>query len=597
MMEEKKTPELTPDQLENFRKIEVARRDAMFSAEIAFGTKLHGMYLESYAHKQRIASQWDYFVQFTKGKQWPTRRPRYKVDAIINFVIENIERKTALLTDAKPIPKVVPYKDSLQDTADILNDLLRVIFQQSEFDQANVDMITNSQVFGSGFLETIYDRDANNGKGDIRVVSCDPRAVNFDPLVPKSYLLGNGEFIVLEDIWALEKARDLFPERADMIRPDPGLSKFEAYQGPGTFMARVSNILKLRDATIFKSEIPRVHMREFYMRDRSKASGKLRFRNGSRKVVMAGSIIVMDGDNPYIDSEFPIDMLSWHTDFNTAWGWGDVELLRSPQELYNKIMALVVENLTLTSNAIWIGDADALDKDDWEKLNNKPGGYVKKKPGRELRREPGLGFPDYVLKVLEYLEKSKDTLTGMVDVMRGVRTGQVSSGVGIESLQLMAQALVRLRSRSIEALHARVGKKLISRIFQYYEPDRIIEVLKLANRDELYTTYESELLKPIKERKLDWATELSFKIEPGSSLGMAKTQRRIESMRLREMQVIDDEALLNDLEYPHRDKVLKRVSQKRQDEANQEVAGQAQQGGKATQFPAQANASPAGRTK
>jgi hypothetical protein len=185
----------------------------------------------------------------------------------------------------------------------------------------------------------------------------------------------------------------------------------------------------------------------------------------------------------------------------------------------------------------------------------------------------------------------------MVDVMKGVRTGQVSSGVAVEALQMMAQALIRLRARALEAMQARIGRKLMSRIFQFYEPQRIIELYRLVHGDTTEETValKTDLLKPITGRGREWSNNLMFRIEPGSSLGMAKTQRRIESMRLREMQVIDDEALLDDLEYPNRKAVMARTKQKREDAANQEVAGQQQQVGAGTQFPNQGGASPAGR--
>jgi hypothetical protein len=319
----------------------------------------------------------------------------------------------------------------------------------------------------------------------------------------------------------------------------------------------------------------------------------------SRKSVVIGdSVLADDGDNPYQDGEFPQDMLAWHVDPDCGWSWGDVELLVNPQEQFNKLMATIIENAILMSNAIWVGDADALTKEEWTKLTNAPGAHVKKRPGRELRREAGVALPAYVFEIMNFLKVAKDEITGMVDVMRGIRTGQVSSGVGIEALQLAAQALIRLRSRSIEAMQARIGRKLISRFFQFYGPERIFEALKArqSKYEQQIKEIESELLRPITKRKEHAWMDVVFQIEPGSSLQLAKQERKGESMNLRKMQVIDDRALLEDLEYPHREDVLKRTEMKRQDEANKEVEGQkpASNAGASTQFPNQTGGSPAG---
>ena len=319
----------------------------------------------------------------------------------------------------------------------------------------------------------------------------------------------------------------------------------------------------------------------------------------ARKSVLIGdNVLADDGDNPYMDGEIPYDMMIWHADADCGWGWGDVELLKSPQEQFNKLIATILENALLMSNAIWIGDADALTKEEWRKLNNAPGSHVKKRPGRELRREPGVGLPEYVFNLANFFKVGKDEITGMVDVMRGIRSGQVSSGVGIESLQMAAQALVRLRARALESLHARIGRKLISRIFQFYEPERIFAALKARSSkyDEQIKEIESELLKSTTKRKEKSWMDVVFRIEPGSSLQLARQEQKDLSLTLRKMQVIDDRALLDTLEYPHREEILHRVERKRQDEANKEVADQqpASHAGQSTQFPNQTGGSPAG---
>jgi len=599
-MSEKKQAQPSEAQIEAYERLELANRIAEAEAELRFKNKLMNLYTEASMYKQSIMASWDSYTKFVRGKQWPARRPGYKVSAVMNFIIENIERKTALLTDAKPIPHVIPRQDAMQDTADILNILLSMVYEDSSFGLANADLIENSQVFGSGFLSTVLGVDETGTRDSLLVYSVDPRAMYIDPLCMKSYLLGEAEYVILEDIWPLSKAQDLYPERADKFTADAGLSRFKRPQDQSFFAVIRNKVLgpNKADSDTVASEIPRVFVREYWLKDRSKDDkGKPRFKNQSRKVIMVGDVIADDGDNPYNDGQFPFDMLSWHTDFETMWGWGDVELLESPQTLVNKVYATILENIILMSNAIWIGDADAMAKEDWKNLTNAPGSYVKKRIGRELRREPGVPLPAYVLDTLQSLKMDSEQITGMVDVMRGIRTGQVSSGVGIENLQMMAQALIRLRARALEAMQERVGRKLISRIFQFYEPKRIFEVLNesMGYSQGTMETISSELLKPVSKRNKEAWTDLVFRIEPWSSLGLAKAQRRIESMKLREMQVIDDKALLDDLEYPHRNKVLKRMVEERQ-AAGAMPPEVAQSPGKgATQFPVQQNASPAGR--
>uniref|UniRef100_A0A6M3K0N4 Putative head tail connector protein n=1 Tax=viral metagenome TaxID=1070528 RepID=A0A6M3K0N4_9ZZZZ len=594
-----KTKEPTQEQLEDFKKLQILTHEASLRKELNYVSFLGQLYTESAMYKQRISDKWEDYARFMRGDHWPGQRPKYKVSAVVNFIIENIERKTALLTDAKPIPKVVPRSDAFQNTADILNDLLSVIFEGSDFMLATADMIQNAQVYGSGFMSTLFDRSAEGGRGSVITPSIDPRAVYFDPLVLKSYLLAEGEYVIIEDVWSVSKAKDIYPKVADRIRPDSGITPYKTRQNTGMFSGIFSRIFRTRQDDAVIDTIPRVYVREYWMKDRSKTeNNKPEFKNMSRKSVLIGdAVLADDGDNPYNDGSFPTDMIIWHSDPDSGWGWGDVELLTSPQEQFNKLLAIIIENATLMSNAIWIGDADALSKEDWNKLTNAPGKHVRIRPGRALRREAGVALPPYIFQIANFLKVAKDELTGMVDVMRGIRTGQVASGVGIESLQLAAQALVRLRARALESLHARMGRKLISRLFQFYTPERIFEVLKARSEkyDEQIKEIQSELLKKPTSRREDAWTDVTFTIEPGSNLQLERQQRKTEAMNLRKMQVIDDRALLEVLEYPHREEVIKRVEKKRQDAANQEIAAQqpASHAGASTQFPNQTGGSPA----
>jgi len=584
-------------QIENFEKLEILKKAAAKQEEQRYVMKLMNIFNEAAIFKNKFTQNWTDFVDFLRGDQWPKRRPSYRVSAVLNIILENIERKDALLTDAKPIPKVTARNERFQDTADILNLMLEKIFESSSFNQAMVDLVHNSQTFGNGGVGTVYNSDIFQGRGDVEIVSYDPRAYYFDPLVRRPYLLAEGEYTIIEDIWSLAKAKDMYPEVADKISANAGLSRYSMDSKDG-FFSRITSIVGRKKTEEFKSsEIPRVFIREFWIRDRQKKDGKYVFKNAARKSVLINDILADDGPNPYDDGLYTLDIMNWHRDFYSAFGWGDVELLTSPQKLINKIMATVMENINLTSNAIWIGDSDALSKEEWMRLNNEPGSYVKKRPGRELKRESGVPLPNYVLQTAGTLKQSADEMTGMVDVMRGDRMGQVSSGVGIDSLNMMAQSLIRLRGRDLESLQERVGRKLISRIFQFVPPEEILEVIKDAKDmdDQSLEAIESELLKPIAKRRKGAWTDVAFNIEPGSSLGIVKQQKHIQSLNLRKMEVIDDRALLSDLEYPHRDQVLKRKAA--ENAAKEKLQQEQKDGGQSSQFPMQPGGSPAGRTQ
>jgi hypothetical protein len=241
------------------------------------------------------------------------------------------------------------------------------------------------------------------------------------------------------------------------------------------------------------------------------------------------------------------------------------------------MVATIVENAVLMTNGIWVGDADALDKKGWDTLTNEPGSVVKKRPGKELRREPGTPVPESLFRVLDMFKSyGIDEITGMVDVMRGMRTGQVESGVAIESLQLAAQAMIRLKARAMESLIKRIGQKLISRIFQYYTEDRILNLVGVQEEFRQFKFVRSELVRPHANRVADAFRDYQFMIVPGSSLAMSKMQKSMQATQLFQLGLIDELEYLQTIEYPNAEKVAIKAKARRAEM----MQAQAAQGGK-----------------
>ncbi|MEW6215968.1 MAG: hypothetical protein AB1478_12330, partial [Nitrospirota bacterium] len=178
------------------------------------------------------------------------------------------------------------------------------------------------------------------------------------------------------------------------------------------------------------------------------------------------------------------------------------------------------------------------------------------------------------LTSLELLKGTMDELSGLSEVMRGKRGG-VTSGIAIESLAIASQSLIRYQARKLERMLSRIGQKLIARIFQFYSNDRLLwlfgesqelEQFKFARNEIItpfYDIYTKELQKvPEAERPLYIARQafknFRFKVIAGSSLAMTKVQRATLAMTLYRLGIIDDEEVLNILEFPNKKTILER---------------------------------------
>lgn len=521
-----------------------------------------------------ISKRWDEIPDFYLGRtHWPDLRPSYKVSPVLNFLKQAIERKTSQMTDAKPFMDILPFYDPLQDVSDALEEIISAKWAEYSLDMNLTDVIFYAEMFGTAGTNTLFDKSLRLGKGDNTFHCIDPRNLNFDPAVTASQQLDKAEYIRIETVMATSLGKQIYKNNdIEADAPFTFIRDRALKQRSGKTTRRVLDTLKK------KSAIDRSLVKEYWLQDRTMKSGKQKYLGG-RHIIVAGGEIVIDEANPYWDQTFPIDILDWHRNPDSAWGSGEIEDLAELQKLLNKIVALIVENGLLMTNAIWVGDANALEPHEWDQLDNVPGLKIKKKPGSELRRESAPPLPNGMFNIVQYLEDAISKLSGNTEVVRGSTPGEVKSGVAIEALQQAAMSIIRLKSRAVENLLERIGQKMISRIFQFESDERNMWSFK-NNEDWAAFKFVSEKIKSnskyFKNKKDVWKNFM-FKIRPGSTMAVNKSAETLMALQLYQAQpkpIIDRLAVMEIADIPGGTKILARMEAEEQAQLEQAIMAQ-----------------------
>jgi hypothetical protein len=521
-----------------------------------------------------ISRRWDELPDFYMGRtHWPELRPSYKVSPVLNFLKQAIERTTSQMTDGKPFMDILPFYDPLQDVADALEEIIAAKWAEQSLDMNLTDIIFYAEMFGTAGSNTLFDKRLRMGQGDNTFNCIDPRNLNFDPAVTSTQDLDQAEYIRIETVMATSWAKQIY--KNNEIKADAPFTFIKdraLKQRSGRTTRRVLDTLKKRSA------VDRSIVKEYWLKDRTQSKGKEKYLGG-RHIIIAGDQIVIDEPNPYWDQTFPIDILDWHRNPDSAWGSGQIEDLAELQKLLNKIVALIVENGLLMTNAIWVGDANALEPQEWDQLDNVPGLKIKKKPGSELRREAAPPLPNGMFNIVQYLEDAISKLSGNTEVVRGQTPGDVKSGVAIEALQQAAMSIVRLKIRSVENMLERIGQKMISRIFQYESDDRNMWSFK-NNEDWAAFQFVSQKIKSntkyFKNKKDAWKNFM-FKIRPGSMTQKNKFQEAMYALQLYQAQpkpLLDRLAVMEILDIPGGTKIVSRLEAEEQAQFEQQLMAQ-----------------------
>lgn len=476
---------------------------------------------------------WEENIKQVKGDQWRFKRAPF---FLANVIKNQVRRKVATLTESKPQIQVRARRPNLDKSSSILYNCSKAIFDRNHTDDAIYRVSQFGMTMGCAFMGIFH----NKIHDDIDLVFIDPRRVRLDPMITAAADLDQAQYIRLDTVLPLHQIKTAFPGHGARVVPDERLSSFT----PSTRTSRSlypmtagSLPRPYRHGSPTKvGAIPRAEIREYWIKDPQLNHLGNELFPGGRHIIRCGNVVLVDEVNSYLDGAWPLEMFEWDVDYESPYGLDEVQDLRRIQEALNRIGDSWVHNILIGSNFRIVADLDALDPDQWDKLDNEAGLIIRKKPNRTIEYQPPVPADPSTPGYLEGLIRLCDLLTGNSDAQG---KSAVQGSAALEGLQMARQTLVRSVARRLESMLERVGQKVISRIFQYYTSDRVLFQLG-PNRDWIAYTFERQRLLQDDAGKVRDAKEIAkmyrdfrFMVSPLSSLALTRVQRTMAALQLR----------------------------------------------------------------
>lgn len=346
--------------------------------------------------------------------------------------------------------------------------------------------------------------------------------------------------------------------------------------------------------------------------------GNVKFPQG-RVIDWVNGHIVRDRENPfgfipyvkYVGLDIP----------EIFWGMGTTELVIEGNRTVNKLYGQIIDSTALAVNPPVKKDFNALDASLQGKWFAYPGAIHTITPGSTFEWMPVPGPHPSLFSTLPMAENILDTETGIFDVTQGRRPRNVESAQGIALIQQSSQTRIRPKIRNLENSLYKVYIRIAKLIKRFYTAERVIRVrdendgvvhqdvnklLAISDRfqpgipkevdsvaqpvgeaDEEFgfgemqpfSTEQGDMILPVPDNDIvRWLknpvfmADFDIHIIPGSSLPVEQRIRAQEAFRLFEIGVLDDAALLDELEWPKRDAILQRTAKiKKLIEENQQL--------------------------
>jgi hypothetical protein len=516
------------------------------------------LYRNAYADKEELHNLWDECFKAYDGSLFKGNRPDYAVNEISNHVFSTVETiKPIMLAQ---IPKIIalPKKNENFDKAEAIQQALDYEWKRTQMFSKLHSALTIGTITGTFIISLIWDG-AEDGIGQIKPVVISPFNFFIDPMATS---LKEAEYAGYAAYITLGQAIQFAPDKAEELKkaassPD---DQWLTY-GKDTSNAQNNYLLYIE-----------MYFRDYstVMEDETDDDGntvqvtKLKYPKG-RRVILAGDVLLSDGENPYEDGKFPFVAWRCYKQSNKFWGMGEVQQIISPQKYANEVINVILDNARLMANQVWI-----LDKNSGvakNSLTNRPGLVVRKNPGTEVKRDAPPSMPAYLQNIAQLLREDIEHISGVYDVTRGERPTGITAAAAIQALNEQSQGRIKLKVQELEEDLSELGAMWVSRMKQFWEAPRTIRIM-----DDNYIPSYVEITRDMIDG--DW----DIIVSAGSTMPVNKAARFEQLIRLSQtvaedgLPMVDRQTMLENSELPDVKAILQRFEAIKMQQQEQAMA-------------------------
>jgi hypothetical protein len=533
------------------------------------------------------------FLKVYKGDHYPEMEfspyTKWKARQAINYTGGAIDFITSFMLEQSPHPFCIPPDDKQEPITDILQAALDDVWEENDMDGLQMEeYATTAFVMGTAIAKVYWDPLARENEGSIMIDLIDPRDIDIDPTSHGN--IKKARYMIWEKNVPWEEVVRRFPSYQKIV--SESLSAGDAYQLESGSPKQVffnAQATETWDIAMFSPVTPtgvydnstynpltqyptKVKVVEAWLRDMTMIQRKneetgeketvYKYTNCIRLVTIVGNHVVQDTSTPYpYMKNFPfVVYLDKPLPFS-AWGLGTVSQVWPSNMTLNFAKSMEMDQYRMMGNSGWIVDKDAGVK--LTQLTNAPGMIITKEKGSIVEKiegsPPNPGLKETVRDSIQEI----GTLSGANDVNVGKPTKGMRSEKQQVDLKDSAQGPLRQKLLRLKKAVGEMGKDILALIQQFYTDVRLIRI----QGDYGQATY-------LKFNNNMMDGRWKIRVESMPSSGATRQARLDQALKLYGMDLLDKQSVLSILDWPNRDKVLKKMAD--QEKAYMQAVSQGQ---------------------
>lgn len=530
---------------------------------------------------------WNYYL----GRHWGPR-PKQKAVPVENYVFSKTQSMMGVLTANRPRFSMLPRRPEFAEYAEVMNTLGSFWWDRTRADRVRNAACLNALLYSKGLWYVYWDYDAD----DVACESVDPQCIYIDPhavdVQSARYLIHVTEMSV-GDVMARwpdsaqkfalgartveDQTLDKSPNPDGTIPYDIGMAYADAAITPGT-------TVPFYPSGIYRelSDDEMVQVLQVWIADPSvmldipedapnnilsiKTGRRLQLERqtvpGGRLVIIAGNRVIHDGPNPYSHGWKPYVAQSCHDIPGEFWGISLVQNLISPQKELNKVLGHILDEMNHNGFGDWVVDKNCGVTPEMV-FGNRPGKFLEKVRGSEVRREPAPPIPAYITGLIEHFRRAMDDISGIYDVTQGRKPAGLTAGIAITALQEAANVRQQPLIQNMEEAIAGVATQWLALAQQFYTEERYVRATDRQTGEFKFVRVDPEIIRG------QW----EIVVAAGSTMPRSREARQAQALELYKYKLFDAEETLNWIEHPGRDRLIQRLNQRHEQEYDMAMQG------------------------
>lgn len=547
--------------------------------EAFLAARIRDLFLRSRDKRRPLVQQWNRNYRLLRNQYWKPSRPDWMPRPEVAEIFPLIASFVGWMTDQRPswnvMPWSLPHSPYHEMAAKLGSDLSTVMmarYQDDDFEAEIEKGIWDSQIYGTGIGKVGWDDSLHKGLGDVVLRRVDPYTWYPDP---QASTMRECNYFIEARTYSLQELDRRFPGAASLF--SGGLE--EDVDSAPTQLGPREGMPMANPGAISPATIPRYSMygqsrldtanyddagvtvfecwiREHYV-EKNKDNGSQRVIDGWRVVFVAGNHILMNemADDLWDHAEHPYERYVPY-DLGEMWGISLVELLASPQESINRLLASLQHNVELLGNPPFVeGTRSGLQR---TQITNKPGQRltVNENSKADWMRPPPLH--EMLPELIRYFLQRMEAISGLSAITRGGQpTGRNAAQV-IDSMQEAAFVRIRMALRNEERYLRRMGNKVASLIAENYTVPRMMAYLGPDGQQNAVALTSNHFYLPGPGGQ-DMPMRFRLNVDVGSQTETSRQAREDKAFSAHALGAIDDLALLEAIDFPNRQAIYERV--------------------------------------